>query len=290
MLYFLENNYMLVTINSKGAELTSLKEISNNYEYIWQGDKKYWEEHSPCLFPIVGNLNEKSYSFKGKTYTLNTHGFAKEKEFLAVKKDRTQLCCLLRYDDSTLGVYPFKFELAVKYILESNKLFVKYEVRNLDNEIMWFSIGAHPGFNCEVSTATGRKSGVISLDSKETANRIINESGYLTGKETPFFQGTKDIDLGTIDFDHSQKVLIFKGLKSHRATLTGAKSISVGIEGFPFLGIWSPLNSAPFVCIEPWYGVTDKIGVIGELNNKDGIQKLEPGSTFKCSYDIECHI
>ncbi len=290
MLYFLENKNMSVTVNSKGAELTSLKEISNNYEYIWQGDEKYWAGQSPCLFPIVGNLNEKSYLFKGKTYTLNTHGFAKDKEFLVVQKDNTHLYCLISYDDSTLEVYPFKFELAIEYILESNKLFVKYEVRNLDNEIMWFSIGAHPGFNCAVNALTGRKCSIISLDFQETAKRIINESGYLTGEETPFFQGTKDIDLGTIDFDHSQKVLIFKGLKSQRATLTGAKSISVGIEGFPFLGIWSPQNSAPFVCIEPWYGVTDKIGVIGELTNKEGIQKLEPGRTFKCTYYIECHI
>jgi galactose mutarotase-like enzyme len=39
--------------------------------------------------------------------------------------------------------------LQLSYILEGNKLVVKYEIINHSSEKMYYSIGAHPAFNID---------------------------------------------------------------------------------------------------------------------------------------------
>ena len=63
--------------------------------------------------------------------------------------------------------------------------------------------------------------------------------------------------------------------------------LKVKSEGFPFYGIWSPSDEAPFVCLEPWYGRIDDRGFDGDITQKKGIQKLECKETFHACYTIE---
>ena len=42
MRYTLENENLKVEIDSFGAEIKSVKRKSDNFEYMWCGDKKYW--------------------------------------------------------------------------------------------------------------------------------------------------------------------------------------------------------------------------------------------------------
>ena len=55
--------------------------------------------------------------------------------------------------------------------------------------------------------------------------------------------------------------------------------------GFPYLGIWTMPN-APYVCIEPWYGLPSTKGQDADLKTKEGILSLEPEKTFQCLYKI----
>ena len=54
----------------------------------------------------------------------------------------------------------------------------------------------------------------------------------------------------------------------------------------PYLGIWAK-PAAPYVCIEPWYGVNDSHEDYGEVSNKVGIQSLEAGESFEFSWTAE---
>ena len=76
MRYTLENENLKVEIDSFGAEIKSVKRKSDNFEYMWCGDKKYWGRTSPVLFPFVGAPKNKEYRYDGKTYTMGQHGFA----------------------------------------------------------------------------------------------------------------------------------------------------------------------------------------------------------------------
>ena len=57
----------------------------------------------------------------------------------------------LTYDEDTLRMYPFKFKLTVTYTINFAEVKVSWKVENLDTkEDMYFSIGAHPAFNCPI--------------------------------------------------------------------------------------------------------------------------------------------
>ena len=58
----------------------------------------------------------------------------------------------------------------------------------------------------------------------------------------------------------------------------------------PAVGIWSPYGKhAPFVCIEPWYGIHDKAYYQGDFKEKQYMNHLQPGSSFMSEYTIELH-
>ena len=68
--------------------------------------------------------------------------------------------------------------------------------------------------------------------------------------------------------------------------------IKVSFKDFPLVGIWTPYyketnTTAPFLCIEPWYGIADNIDSDKIYQNKKYINKLNVGETFVASYDIE---
>ena len=83
-----------------------------------------------------------------------------------------------------------------------------------------------------------------------------------------------------IVFDHSQL--------RHVELLDEAGKPHVTLDfKTPAVGIWTPCGKhAPFICIEPWYGVADWEGYDGELKDKYLINKLLPGSSFMSEYVI----
>ena len=91
MQYLIKNEFLSITVSTKGAELTSIKNLKNNVEYLWQGDAKYWGSSAPNLFPICGRLIEKEYTYRGKSYHLNNHGFARSSEFKLFQKTENTL-------------------------------------------------------------------------------------------------------------------------------------------------------------------------------------------------------
>ena len=55
----------------------------------------------------------------------------------------------------------------------------------------------------------------------------------------------------------------------------------------PIIAFWSPYQKqAPFVCIEPWYGLGDPRGYKGEFRDKPYMNHLQPGSSFMSEYTI----
>ncbi len=109
----IKNNLLTVEISSFGAELKSI--IKDDIEFLWQGDPKYWKRSSPVLFPIVGRLLDDEYIYNNKTYKLTQHGFARDCEFMLVKKTNKEGIYLLKENNEILKKYPFKFNLSIGY-------------------------------------------------------------------------------------------------------------------------------------------------------------------------------
>jgi galactose mutarotase-like enzyme len=287
--YILENEFLMVEMSSKGAELRSIVAKSDGYQYLWQGDPQFWRSRAPVLFPIIGHLNGGRYLYQGREYAMQRHGFASKMDFSPGAIGKSSITFCLSHDRATLSQYPFEFQLAVTYTLYERMLTTTYQVGNPGKQTLWFSIGGHPGFNCSLNPE-GRKDCRLVFEKAETVKRLLNESGYLTGEEEPFLDGTNIIDIALLNFNGKTRVSALQGLRSEWVDLINRgnnKTVRVRFVVFPYLGIWSPSNQAPFLCIEPWYGITATAGVDDVLNQKQGIQGLKAGDCFSCSFDME---
>ena len=124
----LKNELLAIKVAEMGAELQSVKD-NEGREYMWQaGD--LWPRHSPILFPIVCSVNNDTYRVDGQAYHLPRHGFARDTEFTVVKQAENQVTLALHESEETLKVYPYRFNLAISYRLEGNKIHVIWHVEN----------------------------------------------------------------------------------------------------------------------------------------------------------------
>ncbi|KGM98276.1 aldose epimerase [Clostridium novyi A str. 4552] len=284
MINIIENKFLRVAVKTHGAELCSLKSLKSNKEYIWQADEKYWNKHAPILFPIIGFLKDNEYEYNNEIYNLNKHGFARDLDFKLINKKKEKLVYLLEYNEDTLKKYPFKFQLYVNYILENKKLKIVYEVVNKDNKEMYFSIGGHPAFNCDIES----KRQYIKFEKEENLNTyILNlETGLLEHAKNRVLQNKNILPL---DYElFNQDTLVFERINSDSLYIMdnhAKENLKITIKNFPYLTLWSP--KAPFLCIEPWYGVPDFIDSKNKIQDKIGIEKLEVEKIFKCNYDLE---
>src|SRR5699024_7785261 len=146
----LENEYIIVQAKQQGAELTSIRMKEDNTEYLWNADPSHWNRHAPILFPIVGRLVNNTYFVDGTAYEMSQHGFARDMTFDIIHQTDTSVSFLLTSTEETLKKYPFLFSLTVTYTLVDTKVVVDYKVENTGKKEMYFSIGAHPGFNCPI--------------------------------------------------------------------------------------------------------------------------------------------
>ena len=64
----IRNNYLIAKIGSFGAELTSLIDIQDSMELIWQANKEVWGRSSPTPFPIMGGFPNDEYTVSGKPF------------------------------------------------------------------------------------------------------------------------------------------------------------------------------------------------------------------------------
>ncbi len=273
MIYTIENERYCLSADTLGAELSSFYEKQTTHEYIWQ-KSDVWQGQSPLLFPIVGRLKEDCYVYNGQIYHLEKHGFARRREFVLEEQTAESMTFLLCDDAHTRQAYPFSFELRLTYKIAKSGFSIEYRVTNTNNVPIFFSIGAHPGFFCEM----GDK---IVFDRVETVSAFqLDENALRAQKLYPVLDHSKEIVLTSSLFDRD--ALIFEGLKSPGATLLrqNGKSVHVDFGGAPCLGIWAKPGGVNYVCIEPWYGIDDRWNAKPELTNKEQIVELGPANEF----------
>jgi galactose mutarotase-like enzyme len=275
----ISNDLLLAEINSLGAELVSLRSLQKPVEFLWQGDPKYWARRAPILFPIVGALPNNRYTLNGKTYEMTQHGFARDSNFELVDSTPSNSTWVLRENQQTLSIYPFSFEIVTSYQLNGNALSIGHQVCNTGRETMWFSIGEHPGFNCPLFKNESMEDYSLVFDKEETLDR-----GFLVNS---LLNHEKIIPLSRSLFE--KKAIILENYRSESISLVGKnhpRRVTVTFAGYPYLGIWSPPNGAPLVCIEPWHGVASPERIDSDLTHKPGILSLGAGKKFICGYKI----
>ena len=288
----LQNQHLTIEVSEMGAELQSIKDADGR-EYLWQGGQK-WPRRSPILFPIVCSVENDTYYVDGKAYHLPRHGFARDTAFKLIHHTETKLTYALHETEETLKVFPFRFNLAVTYRLAGNKLHVIWHVENPGASDLHFQIGGHPAFLAPGCREDEPLRGVIRL----SRSPFYNDDEPLTGIKS-YIDGSHEMvevpveaqgDLIAFDdhFFRNDSVKIHAS-QTHRAELLnpdGSPAVTVDYK-CPIIAFWSPYQKqAPFVCIEPWYGLGDPRGYEGEFSAKPYMNHLQPGSSFMSEYVI----
>lgn len=277
----LSNGIVSIEISKHGAELKSA--VKDGYEYMWCGNEKYWGRTSPVLFPFVGGLKDKSYVLDGKKYPMGQHGFARDFDFELVESAESSATYILKSNEKTMCVYPFEFELYIKYTLINSDINIEWKVVNKNQRVMSFSIGAHPAFNL--------KDGVnyFKFDSQnDIVYNLIDENGLYVKNNKYTLKNDGYVKIESDMFDND--ALIIENNQAQEVLLCDSEKKPYVRVKFtaPLFGLWSPAKkNAPFVCIEPWYGRCDGTDFCGEISERDYIINLEAGKSFDVGYRIE---
>lgn len=283
-MYRLENEHLAITVSNHGAELQSL--ISGGREYLWQGDARYWKRRAPILFPIVGKLKNGEYRYRGHSYTLPQHGFARDRDFSLLDHDEHHISFRLEDDGESAEHYPFAFTLDLSYTLLGDTLRVGWQVHNpAEQEDLLFSIGGHPAFALPLTDGETFADHHIQIESANFS-RLGWRDGLLDPTPHP---GERHLALDYAAF--ANDALIYHTPAATTIRLHGTRptpALNISYPDLPYLGIWTSADKeAPFICIEPWAGVMDCADYDGELEHKLGIIRLAPQSNWQRHYDIQ---
>ena len=286
-MYQIANETLTVHVAAKGAEIQSVFHTKTQLEYMWNADPAFWSKKSPVLFPIVGGLKNNTYEYAGKKYTLNRHGFARESVFTVTEKTNNSITFSLGYNKKSLLVYPFHFRFSITYRLDDNQLSVTYLVENVGNELMYFSVGAHPAFAVPLVQGTEFNDHYLKFNKWENSGKWpLSSEGLIEKESTAFFENSDSLPLSKELF--YKDALVFKKINSNAISILNHKNkhgLELSFENFPYLGIWSAKN-ADFVCIEPWCGIADSVNSSRNIVEKEGINSIESNGVFTRKWSV----
>ena len=284
----IRNESLTLEIDAHGAEMKSLTYNRTGQEYLWCGDAAYWGRTSPVLFPLVGNYREKQSCFDGKWYSLSQHGFARDMDFELVSEKGDEIWFALEDSPETLEKYPFGFRLELGYRLQGRAVEVLWKVTNKNDREMYFSIGGHPAFNCPLREGEKQTDYRIGFDTCEPlVASVLDENGTVSAQKKVLELTDGMLQITETLFD--EDALIVEHDQAHKVALytpEGEKYLEVKFEA-PLFGIWSPAGKhAPFVCIEPWYGRSDRADFGQKLEEREWGNVLKAGEIFTAAYQI----
>lgn len=285
--YQLCNNEICLIISDMGAEMQSIKKAG--IEYLWNGDEKYWPERAPLLFPFVGRFTNGRYFLNGKEYKMDIHGFARHMVYEVSLKENEEIVFCLHDTEDTYEMYPYHFQLQVRYQLKGNKIVITYHVLNCSEDTMYFGIGGHPGFALPFDEGLEFEDYYLEFTGKSRPTRVGHTSScFLNGKDEEFpLESQKILKLSHQMFDDDAIVLREMADEVILKSDKGERKVTVSYPLLPFLGLWhTPRTKAPYICIEPWTSLPSRQDVIEEFRYKSDLVRLAPNETYKNVWSI----
>ena len=147
---------------------------------------------------------------------MGQHGFARNCNFEPVLVTAASACYRLKYNEETLKKYTYLFELLITYEVIEKSVKVTYEVKNLDDKTICFSIGAHPAFRWPLTESEQFEDYEIVFAEQENVNCISVEDGYVYETNECVLENANKIALSKKVFDVD--TLIFHHLNSKQVT------------------------------------------------------------------------
>lgn len=289
MLYTIANDKITVSVSDMGAELQSIR-TADGTEFLWQGDPTYWSGRAYNLFPICGRLTQGKYTYNGKEYEMNLHGFARKTQYSLLSQSSDSIAFRLTQSEKSLAMYPFDFELTITYTLKGSGVETAFSVRNTDSKELIFAVGGHPGFNIPFADdGTVFEDYFLEFDCVKPVKAItMSPTCYTTRDEQPFpLKDGKILPLRHNLFDNDAIVLADMCRAVTIKNTKNGRFVRMEYPDMSYLGIWhAPKTEAPYVCVEPWGSVPAYDGEIDALETKRDMQHLAPGAVYTNRFTI----
>lgn len=288
MNYTICNPFLNVTVSSHGGELQSICSPDGT-QYLWQGDPEFWSDRAPNIFPYVARLTDGKYTFQGKTYSLDIHGFLKDSDMLCESHGDSRLMLYFENTDETMKQYPFAFRFSICYELSGPALNVTYYIENRSDKTMYFGLGGHPGFCVPLDQALCFEDYVLQFESGCSPKQLIFTEDCFVTDTTEEFKLPPDNRLALRHslFDHDALILRNAGSEITLLSDKSPHSVNVQFSGFPYLGLWHcPRTKAGYICIEPWCSLPSRKGIIEDLEQQENLLSLPLGGTCIKTWSI----
>lgn len=290
MIYTIENEKIKVSVSDMGAEMTSLILKETGKEYLWQADPTYWSGYAYNLFPICGRLWTGKYTYQGKTYEMNLHGFARNTPYKLAEQTATSLTFQLDDTDVTYAQYPFHFRVLLIYTLDGASVVTTFRVENKDEKELIYAVGGHPGFNVPLSDGEAFTDYTITFAQDCQPKQLcMSETCYYLGKNEPFtkMKNGRCFDLRHDLFDNDAVFLTDVAPEVTLKSSVSGRFVTVTYPAMKYLGFWhKPCTEAPYVCIEPWTSVPADDGKVDDLETKRDMYHLASGAVNEHSFTV----
>jgi len=271
-------------INPFGAELWRLRD-GEGQDLLWDGDPAFWTGRAPVLFPVIGCLRDDSYRYRGASYQMPKHGFARRSVWDLADHQADRATFRLAASAATRTGYPFEFVLDLTFTVGPDALSMAAEITNAGDEVMPFSFGFHPALRWPVPGGAARDDCRLRFDRDEDGDIARLDGDGLIARTEP--SPVDGCELALRDDLFTEDALIFRGLRSRGLDYGGVdgRQLRIDFPGFPDLGVWTN-PGAGYVCIEPWLGYADPADFAGEIFAKPGICTLQPGHSWQAAMTI----
>lgn len=289
MLQTIENEQLICTIESVGAEIRSLKNKVTGEEYIWQIDVSVWGSSSPVLFPAIGKIKEDRIVYNGADFAMPKHGIIRNNEDLIFEKRGDSSCAfILTSSVKTLTQYPYKFTFSVEFSLIENRLIMNYVVENQDIVPISFACGGHTAYALPLNESTQLSDYVVEFPKDvELFASTLGESGLLSDRKRKIETNGKLLSLSETLFN--EDALIFENVNYDWVRLRKKgeeKGVIVKFTDYPHLALWAK-PGADYICVEPWLGLPDSENESTEITQKPTYRSIEPNTTFSIAIETE---
>ena len=278
----IKSDKLTVGIDTLGSELMYINGECGT-EFLWNGEKSVWSYRSPILFPICGGLKNDTYTLDGKEYSMPKHGFVRKAEFEGKKINESKAEFIFKSNPERMKKFPFEHIFKTVFEVEDNTLKVSYIVENLSGREMYFSVGAHEGYNCP----EGIEDYEVQFDEPQTLDTYCFDGTIIGNTTERVIENSKVLPLKTEYF--TTDALIFKNVNFKKVTLAHKNSSKKVVLEFDtpnnFL-IWQK-PGAKYICLEPWDGISDSVNSDGDITHKEAIVKLGKNKTYTMVHEMK---
>ena len=233
----LQNQNLTLCVDPFGAQMMELGSKQGT-QFLWNGDKQYWPDRAPVLFPYVARLTDGCYTLCGERYSMDIHGFAKDSVFTIEEQSSDSVTFCLRQTPETLRQYPFRFTFRVRYALRGWTVHVTYSVCNEDEKELPFGIGGHPGFRVPLTGSTGFEDYKLCFSQPCLPDRIGFTGDCYLNSQTECFPLEDDTTIRLRHELFDEDAIVLKNMArcvSLCSEKTG-KSVTVAYPQMPYLG------------------------------------------------------